>query len=102
MPGSWNNVARAGLGAAALAGPGVAKADTGPASAGGRAYVLPTAGGETADRQRRYAAPRRYVGARRELPAFPRKYRMKCSACPLAVPVVHQFRPAVKDNWYRR
>src|SRR5260370_17103676 len=85
---SWNNVARAALVAAAFAGPGVAKADTG-------------AGRETAERQRMYAAVRRYLEARREIPAFARKYGMKCSACHLAVPVLNQFGQAFKDNGYR-
>src|SRR5258708_32152824 len=100
MVGNWNTVARAALVAAAFAGPGVAKAVTGPAPAGGPAYVLPTAGRETAERQRMYAALRRYLEAR-EIPAFARKYGMKCSACHLAVPVLNQFGQAFKDNGYR-
>src|SRR5260221_14731283 len=89
-PVTVKNVARAALVAAAFAGPGVAKADTGPAPAGVPAYVLPTAGRETAERQRMYAALRRYLEAR-EIPAFARKYGMKGSACHLPVPVLNQF-----------
>src|SRR6267154_6886113 len=100
-PVTVNNVARAALVAAALAGPGVAKADTGPAPAGGHAYVLPTASRETAERQRMYAALRRYLEAHGKIPAFARKYGMKCSACHLAVPVLNQFGQAFKDNGYR-
>src|SRR6266850_7319365 len=83
-PVTVNNVARAALVAAAFAGPGVAKADTGPAPAGWMD-----------------AAVRRYVEAHREIPAFARKYGMKCSACHLAVPVLNQFGQAFKDNGYR-
>src|SRR4029077_10905253 len=93
-------LARSALVAAALAGPAVAKADTGSAPAG-HAYVVPAAGGETAERQRMYAAVRRYVEAHSEIPAFARKYGMKCSACHLAVPVLNQFGQAFKDNGYR-
>src|SRR5260370_23587382 len=100
-PVTVNKVPRGALVAAAFAGPGVAKADTGPAPAGGHAYVLPTAGRETAERQRMYDALRRYLEARREIPAFARKYGMKCSACHLAVPVLNQFGQAFKDNGYR-
>ncbi len=35
------------------------------------------------------------------IPAFARKYGMKCSACHLAVPVLNQFGQAFKDNGYR-
>jgi len=94
-------LARSALVAAALAGPAVAKADTGPAPAGDHAYVLPAAGRWTAERQRVYAALRRYVEAHRDIPAFARKYGMKCSACHLAVPVLNQFGQAFKDNGYR-
>ena len=98
---TWRDLlARSALVAAALAGPAVAKADTGSALAG-HAYVVPAAGGETAERQRMYAAVRRYVEAHSEIPAFARKYGMKCSACHLAVPVLNQFGQAFKDNGYR-
>ena len=98
---TWRDLlARSALVAAALAGPAVAKADTGPAPAG-HAYVVPAAGRETAERQRMYAAVRRYVEAHTEIPAFARKYGMKCSACHLAVPVLNQFGQAFKDNGYR-
>src|SRR5260370_8199694 len=100
-PVTVRNVARAALVAAAFAGLGVAKADTGPVPAGGHASVLPTAGRETAERQRMYAALRRYLEAHREIPAFARKYGMKGSACHLAVPVLNQFGQAFKDNGYR-
>lgn len=58
-------------------------------------------GRETAEGQRMYAALRRYVEAHREIPAFARKYGMKCSACHFAVPVLNQFGQAFKDNGYR-
>src|SRR5258705_12377584 len=48
-----------------------------------------------------YAVLRRYLEAHREIPAFARKYGMKCSACHLAVPVLNQFGQAFKDNGYR-
>src|SRR5260370_34329820 len=93
-PVTVRNVARAALVAAAFAGLGVAKADTGPVPAGGHAYVLPTAGRETAERQRMYAALRRYIEAHGEIPAFARKYGMKCSTSHLAGPMLNQFRQA--------
>lgn len=47
-----------------------------------------------------YAAVRAYE-AHASIPAFARKYGMKCSACHLAVPVLNQFGQAFKDNGYR-
>ena len=79
--GTWHSLlALATLGAASLAGPTFARADDGPAAA---------------DRERMYAA------IRREIPAFARKYGMRCSACHLAVPALNQFGQAFKDNGYR-
>src|SRR2546428_12847119 len=46
------------------------------------------------------AALRSYIAAA-NIPAFARKYGMKCSACHLAVPVLNQFGQAFKDNGYR-
>src|SRR3989442_4931091 len=64
--------------AASIAGPTVAKADTGPAPAGGHAYVLPTAGRWTAEPAPMYAAPRRHVAAHNGLTAVGRQVRLKC------------------------
>ena len=46
------------------------------------------------------AALRSYIAAA-NIPAFARKYGMKCSACHLAVPVLNRFGQAFKDNGYR-
>jgi hypothetical protein len=101
MTGTWHTfLARAGLVVAGASAPIAANADTGPAPARS-AYVLPTAARVTADRERMYAALRRYVEAHSEIPAFARKYGMKCSACHLAVPVLNRYGQAFKDNGFR-
>ena len=61
-----------------------------------RAYEL-----AAADRERMYAALRRHFETGREIPAFARKYGMKCSACHFAVPVLNRFGQAFKDNGFR-
>ncbi len=76
-------LARATLVVACVAGPVSAKAEARPG------------------RERMYAALRRYVEAHREIPAFARKYGMRCSACHLAVPVLNAYGQAFKDNGYR-
>src|SRR5882762_5101608 len=77
---TWHSLlALATMGAASLAGPTVANADDRPA----------------ADRGRWYAA------MHGEIPAFARKYGMRCSACHLAVPALNAFGQAFKDNGYR-
>src|SRR5437667_5610608 len=43
---------------------------------------------------------RSYIAAA-SIPAFARKYGMKCSACHLAVPVLNRYGQAFKDNGYR-
>src|SRR5688572_17747677 len=47
-----------------------------------------------------HAAVRAYLAAE-AIPAFARKYGMKCSACHLAVPVLNSYGLAFKDNGYR-
>jgi hypothetical protein len=47
-----------------------------------------------------YAAVRAYE-THLGIPAFARKYGMKCSACHLAVPVLNAYGQAFKDNGYR-
>ena len=53
------------------------------------------AGGPATD-----AHVRSYI-ASMSIPAFARKYGMKCSACHLAVPVLNRYGQAFKDNGYR-
>src|SRR3981081_3495467 len=78
---TWHGLlALATLGAASFAGPTFA-----------RAHDRPTA----ADRGRWYAA------MHGEIPAFARKYGMRCSACHLAVPALNAYGQAFKDNGYR-
>ena len=60
----------------------------------------PRSARDWAARDEMYAAVRAYVGAER-IPAFARKYGMKCSACHLAVPVLNAYGQAFKDNGYR-
>src|SRR5881409_925011 len=68
---------------------------------------LPPHAGAAPTRNELYAAVRAYeanVGTHAlaaAIPAFARKYGMKCSACHLAVPVLNQFGQAFKDNGYR-
>jgi len=54
----------------------------------------------SAPRNAVYAAVRAYA-ANAGIPAFARKYGMKCSACHLAVPVLNSYGQAFKDNGYR-
>jgi len=55
---------------------------------------------DSAARNEVYAAVRAYLGAE-GIPAFARKYGMKCSACHLAVPVLNRYGQAFKDNGFR-
>ncbi len=101
MTGTWHGFSvRAALVVACVAAPNAANADT-HRPAVGHASDVSSADREKAERERMYAALRRYLEAHREIPAFARKYGMKCSACHLAVPVLNQFGQAFKDNGYR-
>src|SRR5467141_2361901 len=60
----------------------------------------PRSARDSAARDEMYAAVPAYVAAER-IPAFARKYGMKCSACHLAVPVLNAYGQAFKDNGYR-
>ena len=54
----------------------------------------------SAARSEFYAAVRAHLKAE-GIPAFARKYGMRCSACHLAVPVLNRYGQAFKDNGYR-
>src|SRR5258708_3947263 len=101
MTGTWHWFsARAALVVACVAAPIAANADT------HRTPVGHTPEGSTADREKAerewmYATIHRRFAATHAIPAFARKYGMKCSACHLAVPVLNQFGQAFKDNGYR-
>ena len=96
MTGTWHStLAGSALVAASVAGPTLARAADPPAAAG-HAYVS-----ATGDRERVYAAVHRRLKTGREIPAFARKYGMKCSACHIAVPVLNSYGQAFKDNGYR-
>jgi hypothetical protein len=97
MRNGWHRVVTgSALLVAALAGPSSAGADDEPAP--GRYPTTVTAAG----REGVYAAlVRRMEAAHRKIPAFARKYGMKCSACHLSVPSLNRFGQAFKDNGYR-
>ena len=54
----------------------------------------------SATRDELYAAVRAYA-ANAGIPAFARKYGMKCTACHLAVPLLNSYGQAFRDNGYR-
>lgn len=112
MTSTWHRVARTALVVTCVAGPTSAKADDrpGPVRHG---YEI-----TASDRAKVYAAVRRRLEAGRardargssgftahwsasEIPAFARKYGMKCSACHIAVPVLNSYGQNFKDNGYR-
>jgi hypothetical protein len=96
MTGAWHCiVARSALVVASVAGPTLARADDRPVPV---RHAYATATGE---RERVYAATRRHLEANRGIPAFARKYGMRCTACHLAAPVLNSFGQAFKDNGYR-
>src|SRR5260370_565685 len=61
---------------------------------------LPLYARTSATRAAAYAAVRAYE-THLGIPAFARKYGMKCSACHFAVPVLNAYGQAFKDNGYR-
>jgi hypothetical protein len=97
MTGTWHSIwAGSAVLAASLVGSPSARADDPPAP-----VHYPTAV-TTAEREWVYARLRRRLEeAHREIPAFARKYGMKCSACHFAAPVLNSFGLAFKDNGYR-
>jgi len=101
MTGTWHWFsARAALVVACVAAPIAANADTHRTPVG-HAPEVSTADREKAEREWMYATIHRRFAATHAIPAFARKYGMKCSACHLAVPVLNQFGQAFKDNGYR-
>jgi len=89
---------------------GVRSADANAHPAPGR----PWSAGDSATGNEVYAAVRAYErgmesrsagfsagGSVADIPAFARKYGMKCSACHLAVPVLNRYGQAFKDNGFR-
>ena len=96
MTGAWHSIwPVSALVAASIAGPSLARAEDDPAPIR-HGYVV-----ATSDREKVYADIRRRLGAAHKIPAFARKYGMKCSACHFAAPVLNTFGQAFKDNGYR-
>src|SRR3989441_2871959 len=101
MAGTWHSLlARAGLVVGGVSAPISANADA-PRAPAGHASDVSSPDRVKAERERMYGIIRRRFEASHAIPAFARKYGMKCSACHLAVPGLNQFGQAFKDNGYR-
>ena len=90
-----NRIARAVLLAACVAVPASGSAANRPTTTG------PAGTMSIAERVRAYTAARRSLETRKGIPAFARKYGMKCSACHFSVPTLNSYGLAFKDNGYR-